>query len=138
MAGQSGTRGHGGAGAKRRGGPARNEVDTPGGNRRLGGLFALALLTGLLLSATAHWQIPPASDSLVPVWPLLGFYVVYRFLRLGGARPSFKGRPGLVYNGDWGSTNYLANWWLFGGDQTASEEVKQRRDRFGANTIATR
>lgn len=27
----------------------------------------------------------------------LGFYVVYRFLRLGGARPSFKGRPSAAF-----------------------------------------
>lgn len=27
----------------------------------------------------------------------LGFYVVYRFLRLGGSRPSFKGRPSAAF-----------------------------------------
>lgn len=37
----------------------------------------LALLTGVMLSLTHHWQAPPASDSLVPVWPLLAYYMVF-------------------------------------------------------------
>lgn len=37
----------------------------------------LSLVSGLLLSLTDHWQIPPASDSLVPVWPLLAFYLLF-------------------------------------------------------------
>ena len=43
----------------------------------------LALVGGLLLSLTDHWQIPPASDSLVPVWPLLGYYVLFLMFGFG-------------------------------------------------------
>jgi peptidoglycan/LPS O-acetylase OafA/YrhL len=37
----------------------------------------LSLVSGLLLSLTSHWQAPPASDSLIPLWPLLGYYVLF-------------------------------------------------------------
>ena len=37
----------------------------------------LAVAGGLILSLQDHWQIPPASDSLIPVWPLLGYYVLF-------------------------------------------------------------
>ena len=37
----------------------------------------LAVAGGLLLSLTGHWQIPPASDSLIPVWPLLAYYLMF-------------------------------------------------------------
>ncbi|NPC41446.1 sulfite exporter TauE/SafE family protein [Nocardioides sp. zg-1230] len=54
------------------------------------GAFAGATLLSNLDAAVAK--------PLVAVILLsLGFYVVYRFLRLGGARPSFKGRPSAAF-----------------------------------------
>jgi uncharacterized membrane protein YfcA len=62
-------------------------------------ILALPGFVGAFLGATLLSNLDGAvAKPLVAVILLsLGFYVVYRFLRLGGARPSFKGHPSAAF-----------------------------------------
>jgi uncharacterized membrane protein YfcA len=62
-------------------------------------ILAIPGFVGAFLGATLLSNLDAAvAKPLVAVILLsLGFYVVYRFLRLGGARPSFKGRPSAAF-----------------------------------------
>lgn len=62
-------------------------------------ILAVPGFVGAFLGATLLSNLDAAvAKPLVAVILLsLGFYVVYRFLRLGGARPSFKGRPSAAF-----------------------------------------
>src|SRR5262249_13256170 len=56
----------------------------------------------------------PASTDQTGVWWSEARAHVFR-VALCPSDPSTL-KPGLVYNGTWGSTNYLANWWVFNAD----------------------
>jgi uncharacterized membrane protein YfcA len=62
-------------------------------------ILALPGFVGAFLGATLLSNLDGAvAKPIVAVILLsLGFYVVYRFLRLGGARPSFKGHPSAAF-----------------------------------------
>lgn len=62
-------------------------------------ILAVPGFVGAFLGATLLSNMDAAiAKPLVAVILLgLGFYVVYRFLRLGGARPTFKGRPSVAF-----------------------------------------
>ena len=62
-------------------------------------ILAIPGFIGAFLGATLLSNMDAAiAKPLVAVILLgLGFYVVYRFLRLGGARPTFKGRPSVAF-----------------------------------------
>jgi hypothetical protein len=62
-------------------------------------ILAIPGFVGAFLGATLLSNLDAAvAKPLVAVILLsLGFYVVYRFLRLGGARPTFKGRPSAAF-----------------------------------------
>ena len=62
-------------------------------------ILALPGFVGAFLGATLLSNVDAAvAKPVVAVILLsLGFYVVYRFLKLGGARPTFKGRPSAMF-----------------------------------------
>lgn len=62
-------------------------------------ILALPGFVGAFLGATLLSNLDAAvAKPIVAVILLsLGFYVVYRFLKLGGARPTFKGRPSAMF-----------------------------------------
>ena len=62
-------------------------------------ILALPGFVGAFLGATLLSNLDGAvAKPVVAVILLsLGFYVVYRFLRLGGARPTFKGHPSAAF-----------------------------------------
>jgi uncharacterized protein len=62
-------------------------------------ILALPGFVGAFLGATLLSNLDAAlAKPIVAVILLgLGFYVVYRFLRLGGARPTFKGHPSALF-----------------------------------------
>ena len=62
-------------------------------------ILAVPGFVGAFLGATLLSNMDAAIDKPVVAVILLslGFYVVYRFLRLGGARPTFKGRPSVAF-----------------------------------------
>ena len=62
-------------------------------------ILAMPGFVGAFLGATLLSNLDAAiAKPIVAIILLsLGFYVVYRFLRLGGARPTFKGRPSAAF-----------------------------------------
>jgi uncharacterized membrane protein YfcA len=62
-------------------------------------ILALPGFVGAFLGATllSHLDAALAKPIVAVILLGLGFYVVYRFLRLGGARPTFKGHPSALF-----------------------------------------
>lgn len=62
-------------------------------------ILAIPGFIGAFLGATllSHMDAAIAKPLVSVILLALGFYVVYRFLRLGGARPTFKGRPTVAF-----------------------------------------
>ncbi len=62
-------------------------------------ILAVPGFVGAFLGATALSNIDGATAKPIVACILLGLgtYVIYRFLRLGGARPSFKGHPSAFF-----------------------------------------
>lgn len=62
-------------------------------------ILAIPGFIGAFLGATllSHMDAAIAKPLVAVILLGLGFYVVYRFLRLGGARPTFKGRPTVAF-----------------------------------------
>lgn len=63
------------------------------------GILAVPGFVGAFLGATllSNMDAAIAKPVVAVILLSLGFYVVYRFLRLGGARPTFKGRPSVAF-----------------------------------------
>ncbi|CAB4948274.1 unannotated protein [freshwater metagenome] len=63
------------------------------------GILAVPGFVGAFLGATllSNMDAAVAKPVVAVILLSLGFYVVYRFLRLGGARPTFKGRPSVAF-----------------------------------------
>jgi len=61
-------------------------------------ILAVPGFVGAFLGATllSNMDAAVAKPVVAVILLSLGFYVVYRFLRLGGARPTFKGRPSVA------------------------------------------
>ncbi|WP_210439170.1 sulfite exporter TauE/SafE family protein [Nocardioides xinjiangensis] len=62
-------------------------------------ILAVPGFVGAFLGATllSNLDAAVAKPVVAVILLSLGFYVVYRFLRLGGARPSFKGHPSAAF-----------------------------------------
>lgn len=62
-------------------------------------ILAVPGFIGAFLGATllSSMDAAVAKPVVAVILLSLGFYVVYRFLRLGGARPTFKGRPSVAF-----------------------------------------
>jgi hypothetical protein len=62
-------------------------------------ILAVPGFVGAFLGATllSNMDAAIAKPVVAVILLSLGFYVVYRFLRLGGARPTFKGRPSVAF-----------------------------------------
>ncbi len=62
-------------------------------------ILAVPGFVGAFLGATllSNMDAAVAKPVVAVILLSLGFYVVYRFLRLGGARPTFKGRPSVAF-----------------------------------------
>lgn len=62
-------------------------------------ILALPGFVGAFLGATllSNMDAAVAKPVVAVILLGLGVYVVYRFLRLGGARPTFKGRPSVAF-----------------------------------------
>jgi uncharacterized membrane protein YfcA len=62
-------------------------------------ILAVPGFVGAFLGATllSNLDAAVAKPVVAVILLSLGFYVVYRFLRLGGARPTFKGRPSAAF-----------------------------------------
>jgi uncharacterized membrane protein YfcA len=62
-------------------------------------ILAIPGFVGAFLGATllANMDAAVAKPVVAVILLGLGMYVVYRFLRLGGARPTFKGRPSVAF-----------------------------------------
>ena len=62
-------------------------------------ILALPGFVGAFLGATllSNMDAAVAKPVVAVILLSLGFYVVYRFLKLGGARPTFKGRPSAMF-----------------------------------------
>jgi uncharacterized membrane protein YfcA len=62
-------------------------------------ILALPGFVGAFLGATllSHLDAALAKPIVAVILLGLGLYVVYRFLRLGGARPTFKGHPSALF-----------------------------------------
>lgn len=62
-------------------------------------ILAVPGFVGAFLGATllSNMDAALAKPVVAVILLSLGFYVVYRFLRLGGARPTFKGRPSVAF-----------------------------------------
>ncbi|WP_416954675.1 sulfite exporter TauE/SafE family protein [Nocardioides sp. T5] len=62
-------------------------------------ILAVPGFVGAFLGATllSNMDAAVAKPVVAIILLSLGFYVVYRFLRLGGARPTFKGRPSVAF-----------------------------------------
>ena len=62
-------------------------------------ILALPGFVGAFLGATllSNLDAAVAKPVVAVILLSLGFYVVYRFLRLGGARPTFKGHPSAAF-----------------------------------------
>jgi uncharacterized protein len=62
-------------------------------------ILALPGFVGAFLGATllSNMDAAVAKPVVAVILLSLGFYVVYRFLKLGGARPTFKGRPSAFF-----------------------------------------
>ncbi|WP_107767540.1 sulfite exporter TauE/SafE family protein [Nocardioides terrigena] len=62
-------------------------------------ILAVPGFVGAFLGATllSNMDAAVAKPVVAVILLGLGFYVVYRFLRLGGARPTFKGRPSVAF-----------------------------------------
>ncbi|WP_299931388.1 sulfite exporter TauE/SafE family protein [uncultured Nocardioides sp.] len=62
-------------------------------------ILAVPGFIGAFLGATllSNMDAAVAKPVVAIILLSLGFYVVYRFLRLGGARPAFKGRPSVAF-----------------------------------------
>ncbi|GAA1437026.1 sulfite exporter TauE/SafE family protein [Mycobacterium cookii] len=62
-------------------------------------ILAVPGFVGAFLGATllSSMDAAVAKPVVAVILLSLGFYVVYRFLRLGGARPTFKGRPSVAF-----------------------------------------
>ena len=62
-------------------------------------ILAVPGFVGAFLGATllSNLDAAVAKPVVAVILLSLGFYVVYRFLRLGGARPTFKGHPSAMF-----------------------------------------
>ncbi len=62
-------------------------------------ILAVPGFVGAFLGATllSNMDAAVAKPVVAVILLSLGFYVVYRFLRLGGARPTFKGHPSAMF-----------------------------------------
>jgi uncharacterized membrane protein YfcA len=62
-------------------------------------ILAVPGFVGAFLGATllSNLDAAVAKPVVAVILLALGFYVVYRFLRLGGARPTFKGHPSALF-----------------------------------------
>lgn len=62
-------------------------------------ILAVPGFVGAFLGATllSNMDAALAKPVVAVILLSLGFYVVYRFLRLGGARPTFKGKPSVAF-----------------------------------------
>lgn len=62
-------------------------------------ILAVPGFVGAFLGATllSNMDAAVAKPVVSVILLSLGFYVVYRFLRLGGARPTFKGHPSVAF-----------------------------------------
>ena len=62
-------------------------------------ILALPGFVGAFIGATllSNMDAAVAKPVVAIILLSLGFYVVYRFLRLGGARPTFKGHPSAAF-----------------------------------------
>ena len=62
-------------------------------------ILAVPGFVGAFIGATAlsNMDAGVAKPIVAAILLSLGIYVIYRFLRLGGRRPQFKGRPGVAF-----------------------------------------